>query len=48
MMMKEPGWDTKEALTMILDLIEFTYYDEYETRVLTSWIMEKARSKYIK
>ena len=22
--------------------------DEYETRVLTSWIMEKARSKYIK
>jgi len=22
--------------------------DEYETRVLTSWIMEKARSKYVK
>ena len=22
--------------------------DEYETRVLTSWIMEKARNKYIK
>jgi len=22
--------------------------DEYETRVLTSWIMEKVRGKYIK